>query len=686
MITKTNRIIELVSVLNKYRNAYYNNNESLISDKEYDRLFDELVKLEQEEGLILANSPTQTVGYEVVSKLKKVTHNHPLLSLDKTTEVDKFFDFFKGKSTLLMAKMDGLTCSLLYQNGKLVRAESRGDGETGEDITHNAKVFINLPMEIPFKGEMIIDGECIITYHDFEKINKPLVEKAEQEATVAGLTGKEFNEYVRKHSYANPRNLVSGSVRQLDNSVAAKRNIRFIGWKLYSMKHPDGTPYEIKKHTDGLIYLEKCGFEVVSNITMIDNTVSDYMDAIESIKNDCEKLNYPIDGMVGIFDDIEYGMNLGRTGHHPRHSIAFKFPQEEVETTLRDIEWSPSRTGMINPVAIFDAIEIDGTTISRATLSNVSIIKELELGIGDTLTIIKANQIIPQITDNLTRSNNYKLPIVCPVCGQPLTLKNDTGREMLFCTNNDCPGINHDRISNFAHREAMNIVGISEERLKILMDRGFITDFASIYRLKDYCNDIIKIDGFGKASVDNLLKAIDDSISCKFSNVLVAIGIPGIGKSTAKTVSKHCSAIKSDKGIFRIFIDLACSDYDWTVLENFGGSMSTAINTYVQNNLNKIEPLISILNVSEDSGGGIANNKFGGKTFCITGKLFKYENRDRLADDIEKYGGKVVSSVTSKTNYLITNEPDSGSSKNQKAAKFGTSIITEEQFIEMCQK
>ena len=426
MIFKTNRIIELVSLLNKYRDAYYNRNESLVSDKEYDMLFDELVKLEQEQGLILANSPTQTVGYEVVSQLKKVTHNHPLLSLGKTTEIQEFYDYFKGLPMLLMAKMDGLTCSLLYRDGKLVRAESRGDGETGEDITHNAKVIVNLPLEIPFKGEMIIDGECIITRHDFERINKPLVEKAEKEATAVGLTGKDFKEYVRKHSYANPRNLVSGSVRQLDSGVAAKRNIRFIGWKLHSMKNPDGTPYGVKEHTEGLIHLEKCGFEVVSNITMIDHSVSDYENAIESIKNDCEKLNYPIDGMVGMFDNIEYGNNLGRTGHHPRHSLAFKFYQEDVETTLRDIEWSPSRTGLINPVAIFDAIEIDGTTVSRATLNNVSIIEELKLGIGDTIGVIKANQIIPNVTKNLTESNTYQIPKTCPCCGSPTIIKADT--------------------------------------------------------------------------------------------------------------------------------------------------------------------------------------------------------------------------------------------------------------------
>lgn len=678
MIIKTNRIIELVSLLNKYRDAYYNDNESLVSDKEYDMLFDELVKLEQEQGLILANSPTQTVGYEVVSQLKKVTHNHPLLSLGKTTEIQEFYDYFKGLPMLLMAKMDGLTCSLLYRDGKLVRAESRGDGETGEDITHNAKVIVNLPLEIPFKGEMIIDGECIITRHDFERINKPLVEKAEKEATAAGLTGKDFKEYVRKHSYANPRNLVSGSVRQLDSGVAAKRNIRFIGWKLHSMKNPDGTPYGVDKHTHGLIHLEKCGFEVVSNITMIENSVTDYENAIESIKNDCEKLNYPIDGMVGMFDDIEYGNNLGRTGHHPRHSLAFKFYQEDVETTLRDIEWSPSRTGLINPVAIFDAIEIDGTTVSRATLNNVSIIEELKLGIGDTIGVIKANQIIPNVTKNFTESNTYQIPKTCPCCGSPTIIKADNERKMLYCSNAHCPAVMHDRIANFATRDAINIVGVSEKRLNILMELGFVTDFESLYKLKEHRAELINLRGFGESSTDALLKAIEESKNCKLQNVLVAIGMPGIGKSAAKTIANYCSK-NTNGNVFDTFLQFAKSNHDWSALPEIGEGTSNGINQYVIDNIDQIEPLLHILNVEQPTKND--NGALAGKTFCITGKLVSFPNRDALVADIESKSGIVVSSVTAKTNYLITNDKTSGSSKNKAAEKHGTKIITEIEYI-----
>lgn len=678
------RIVELVSLLNKYRNAYYNQNESLISDKEYDALYDELMMLEQEYGLILANSPTQTVGYEAVSQLSKVKHNHLLLSLGKTTEIKEFCDYFKGLPTLLMAKMDGLTCSLLYRDGKLVRAESRGDGEIGEDITHNAKTFINLPMEIPFKGEMIIDGECIITRHDFEKINKPLVEKAEKEATAAGLIGKEFKKYVRKHSYANPRNLVSGSVRQLDSGVAAKRNIRFIGWKLHSVKNPDGTPYDIKEHTAGLAHLEKCGFEVVPHIVnhfkfANDKAVEVYFDmSIKKLNRSCDKLSYPIDGMVGMFDDIEYGNNLGRTGHHPRHSLAFKFYQEDVETTLRDIEWSPSRTGAINPVAVFDSVEIDGTTVSRATLNNVSIIKELKLGIGDTIGVIKANQIIPYIKKNFTESNTYQIPNVCPCCGSPTIIKADNERKLLYCSNNHCPAVIHDKIANFTMREAMNIVGVSEKKLEVLMNLGFITDFESIYRLKDHRDEIINIQGFGKSSTDALLKSIETSRNCKLQNVLVAIGIPGIGKESAKIIANHCSQNSNDN-VFETFLKFIYNNYDWSVLPEIGEGTRDSINRYVNENYNQIEPLLHILNVEQPIRND--NGVFSNKVFCITGKLTLYSNRAALVADIESKGGMVVSSVTTKTNYLITNDKTSGSAKNKAAEKYGTKIITENEYV-----
>ena len=640
MICKTNKIKELVALLNTYRDAYYNRNESLVSDKEYDMLFDELVNLEQEQGLILTNSPTQSVGYISLSQLQKVKHSHPLLSLGKTTNINEFIEYFGNKNCLIMAKLDGLTCSLTYEKGKLVRAESRGDGEIGEDITHNAKVFSNLPTEISFKGKLEIDGECIITYDEFEHI------KARENV-----------------EYKNPRNLVSGSVRQLNSEIAAKRNIKFIAWRLHEAEN-----VSIQYHSEGFEFLSNLGFDVVPYYINSFNT-------IELIKKECEIKQIPIDGIVGMFDNIEYGNSLGRTGHHPRHSLAYKFYQEENETVLLNIEWSTSRTGLVNPVAIFEPVEIDGTTISRATLNNVSIIKELELGIGDTVTVIKANQIIPKITQNLTRSNTYQIPSVCPSCGEPVTIKNDNGREMLYCTNKHCKAILHDKISNFTAREAMNIVGISEERLYSLMNMGYITSFESLYRLKDYRDEIAKAKGFGESSIDKLINAIEVSKKCRLINVIVAIGIPGIGKSAARTIAEYCETTGVEN-TFQEFINLAMSGFDWGVLQEIGQVMSDNINSYVADNYEDIQPLIDILEIEKPHKSDL-HQIYNGKTFCITGKLVEFDNRNALVCDIETKGGMVVPSVTSKTQYLITNDKTSGSSKNKAAEKYGTRVISE---------
>lgn len=644
MNNKINDIKSLVHKLNIYRDEYYNNNNSIISDREYDNLFDRLVTLEKETGYILSNSPTQSVGYTSLSQLQKVKHSHPLLSLGKTTDIQEFIKYFGNNDCVIMAKLDGLTCSLTYDNGKLVRAESRGDGEVGEDITHNAKVFSNIPTDIPFKGKLEVDGECIITYDEFERIKK-----------------REDTEY------KNPRNLVSGSVRQLNKEVAARRNIQFIAWKLYSAEGID-----IKYLSQGFDFLLQLGFDVVPHYNNSFNT-------IDWIKEDCEKKQIPIDGVVGMFDDIEYGNSLGRTGHHPRHSLAYKFYQEENETTLIDIEWSTSRTGLVNPVAIFEPVEIDGTTVSRATLNNVSIIKELELGIGDTITVIKANQIIPKITQNLTRSNTYQIPLTCPVCGSQLIIKNDNGREMLYCINNHCKAILHDKIANFATREAMNIVGISEERLRSLMDMGFITNFESLYNLKKYRDEIAKAKGFGESSIDNLINAIEASRKCQLNNAIVAIGIPGIGKSAARTIAEYCETTGADN-TFQEFINLAMSGFDWSILPEMGRATSDNINAYVTENYNDIQPLVDILEIEKPKKMNTGND-LDGKTFCITGKLVEFDNRNALVYNIETRGGKVVSSVTAKTQYLITNDKTSGSSKNKAAEKYGTKIISETEYI-----
>lgn len=650
----------LVDRLNAYRDAYYNKNESLVSDKEYDALFDQLAALEQQTGIVYPNSPTATVGYEAVSKLQKVAHNHPLLSLGKTTNLQEFCDYFEGKPMNLMAKMDGLTASVVYRDGVLRSAESRGNGEVGEDITHTARTFCNLPQKIPFQGELIVDGECIIDYPTFRRINQ-------QEQT----------------EYKNPRNLVSGTVRQLDSRVSAQRGVKFIAWKLYAASDEAGSPLDdTKTYSSAFALLEKLGFEVVPHV-YLDNRYPDEAsrrDALETemeaLQQDCAAKGFPIDGLVGSFNDVAYGLSLGSTGHHPKHSLAFKFYQDRNETVLRDIEWSTNRTGQVNPVAIFDPVEIDGTTVSRASLNNVSIIKELELGLGDTITVIKANQIIPMVTDNLTRSASYVFPTTCGSCGTPLELRNDNGREMLYCVNPHCPAIRLDQITYFVSRDAMNILGLSQERLKLLIDRGFVRDFADLYHLDAHREELMEMERLGQDSVDNLLSAIDASRNCRMSNVLTAIGIPTIGKNNAKILAAQCAGAGNP---LERFLELAKDNYDWSVLDGFGDVMSSAINQYVADNEARIRPLLDVLNIAPEqprAAGGLE-----GKAFCITGKLLHYPNRDALVADIEKNGGKVVSGVSAKTDYLITNDKDSGSSKNQKAAKFGTKIISEDEFL-----
>ena len=655
----------LVDRLNQYRDAYYNKNESPVSDQEYDRLFDQLARLEAETGIVYADSPTATVGYQAVSKLTKVTHNHPLLSLGKTTDIREFCDYFEGKPMNLMAKMDGLTASIVYRQGQLVRAESRGNGEVGEDITHTARTFANLPQRIPFPGELIVDGECIIDYPTFRNIIR-------QEQT----------------DYKNPRNLVSGTVRQLDSRVAARRGVKFIAWKLYAASDENGVPLaDTRTYSAAFALLAKLGFSVVPHVSL-ENRYPDgesrreaMETEMEALQQDCAALGYPIDGLVGSFDDVAYGLGLGSTGHHPKHSLAFKFYQDRNETVLRDIEWSTNRTGQVNPVAIFDPVEIDGTTVSRASLNNVSIVKELELGLGDTITVIKANQIIPMVTDNLTRSGGYVFPTVCGSCGKPLELRCDNGREMLYCVNPGCPAIRLDQIAYFVSRDAMNIMGLSQERLKMLMEQGFVRDFADIYHLDAHREALMEMERFGQDSVDNLLSAIDVSRSCRMSNVLTAIGIPTIGKNNAKILAAQCAG---EGNPLERFLTMAKENYDWTVLDGFGQVMSSAINQFVAENEGRIRPLLPVLNIAPEqprAAGGLE-----GKAFCITGKLLHFPNRDALVAEIEARGGKVVSGVSAKTDYLITNDKDSGSSKNQKAAKFGTRILSEEEFLALCRE
>lgn len=639
---------ELINKINYYCDCYYNKNKSVISDKEFDELYDRLKYLEDTLGIIYPDSPTQHIGYSVVSDLKKVKHNHPLKSLDKTTNVNEFIKYFNGKPFDIMAKLDGLTISLRYLNGELVSAETRGNGEYGEDIIHNARTFV--PTKIPFKGELIVDGEAIIDRKTFEKINNDLPKGVKK--------------------YKSPRNLASGSVRNLDSEICANRNVRFIAWNLYVAKPTAEEVLYGVSHITNLMLLGNLGFEVCdcSLITDPKNQVETTMD---TIRKRCEDNGIPIDGLVGRFDDIEYGISLGSTDKFPRHSYAFKFYQERNETTLKDVEWNTSRTNVINPVAIFDPIEIDGATVSRATVNNVSQIKKLALGYGDSILVIKANQIIPQITENLDRSGTIRIPDVCPCCGAKTEIRSEGAAEILYCTNPKCKGAMLDRLVNFCGKNGMDIHGLSEERIKALLNCGYLSDFNSIYNLNLYKTNLEKLEGFGKSSVKKLLEAIEKSKASKFANVLVAIGIPSIGKASAKQVAKECSN-SPDK-----FLAMVNSNYDWSKLPDFGKSTSKKINEYVKRNYDEIKAIFNELNCDEEVE---VVNILNGKTFCITGKLIEYKNRDELIGDIEKYGGKVVSGVTSKTDYLITNNKDEETSKTKNAKKFGTKIISENDF------
>lgn len=657
-MTETMRVVRaLVEKLNRYRDAYYNHNESLITDQEYDALYDKLLSLEEETGIILSDSPTQNVGFTSISKLNKVTHNHPLLSLGKTTDISEFKDYFGKRDVVLMAKLDGLTCSLLYKDGKLVRAESRGDGEVGEDITNNAFAFSGFPLTIPYQGELIVDGECIITKDEFERIK-------EREST----------------EYKNPRNLVSGTVRQLSNEIVKNRHVRFIAWKLYSIDEKPGC------NSECFARLAELGFDVVPYIKTWNNeNYENFENAVEYISVVCEEKHIPIDGIVGMFDDIQYGESLGMTAHHPRHSLAYKFYQDDNETTLLDIEWATSRTGLINPVAVFGPVEIDGTTVSRATLNNVSIIKELELGIGDTITVIKSNQIIPKVTQNLTRSGTYGLPTVCPCCGQAVEIRNENGREMMYCVNKECPSIMLDRIANFVSRDGLNIIGLSDERIRSLMDNSFVKWERDLFCLKEHRAEIVKLPGWGESSFDNLMESIEKGRHCRISNAIVAIGIPGIGKTAAKMIEKHLASLDKTHPYngFDLFLHSAMHDYDWSVIPGIGEPTSNAINRFVQENDSNLYDIAAELIIDSADAGKELKSVLSGKSFCITGKLIYFASRNDLVSDIESKGGTVTAGVTAKTDYLITNDKNSGSSKNKAAEKFGTKIISEEEYLNM---
>ncbi len=643
------RMRELVDKLNEASRAYYAKDVEIMSNYEYDKLYDELVNLEAETGITLSDSPTVNVGYESVDFLPKEAHEKPMLSLSKTKDRAELHDWVGEKEAILSWKLDGLTIVLTYKNGDLYKAVTRGNGEIGEVITANARAFKNIPLKISYKGDLIVRGEAVITYSDFEKINAAIIDADSK--------------------YKNPRNLCSGSVRQLDSSVTANRNVRFYAFSLVSSEDIDFN----NSFENQFKYLKGLGFDVVEYKRVNKDNI---LETIEWFAESIEANNIPSDGLVLTYDDIAYGVSLGRTAKFPRNAIAFKWQDEIKETILREIEWSPSRTGLINPVAIFDTIDLEGTNVSRASLHNISYVEDLKLGIGDHITVYKANMIIPQIAENITKSGNLTIPSVCPVCGGATEVRQDSDTKMLYCSNTQCAAKKIKSFSHFVERNAMNIEGLSEATLEKFISLGFIKDFVDIYKLETYRDKITNLEGFGEKSYENIIASINASRECMLHALINALGIPGIGSANAKLL---CKAFDNDLDKL-----LSATVEDISAVEGMGEILATGIVNYMQDekNLKLIDELRKELNfikiIVDESTQVLA-----GKTFVITGSLNNYVNRDELKSIIEEKGGKVAGSVSAKTTALINNDATSNSSKNKKAKELGVEIITEAQFEEM---
>lgn len=645
---KTARIKELVEILNEAAKVYYSGNDEIMSNYEYDRLYDELQKLEEETGIRMSGSPTGMVGYETLSELPKETHNTPMLSLDKTKSVETLADFAGEHTSLLSWKLDGLTVVLTYQDGELLKAVTRGNGTVGEVITPNARTFKNLPLKIPFTGNLTLRGEAVITYSDFEKINAAITDDSEK--------------------YKNPRNLCSGSVRQLNSRITAERNVRFIAFALISA---DGVDFHNSRE-EQFKWLEKQGFEVVERKIV---TGADMASAVEYFSDKVKTNDFPSDGLVLLYDDIAYGESLGSTAKFPRNAIAFKWADETAVTTLREVEWSASRTGLINPVAVFDPVELEGTTVSRASVHNVSIVQELKLGIGDKITVYKANMIIPQIGENLTGSNTLEIPDKCPVCGQDTRVEQSAGARMLYCTNPDCQAKNIKKFQHFVTRNAMNIDGISEQTLEKFIDKGFVKEYTDLYHLDRYRTEITEMEGFGEKSYENIISSVNASRKTTLARVLYSLGIAGIGLANAKLICRHLDD-SPDK------VTKASAE-ELMEIEGIGEVLAGTFSEYFksEDNLAKFFALLSELTLEKEERN--TESPVAGKTFVITGGVNHFANRDELKAYIEKLGGKTTGSVSAKTDYLINNDVTSNSSKNKKAKELGIPILSEEDFLKL---
>lgn len=647
--SKMDRIKELVELLNKAGKSYYSEGRELMSNYEYDALYDELGMLEKETGYILSNSPTVNVGYEVLSELPKERHESPMLSLDKTKSPEALAEWLGSQKGLLSWKLDGLTIVLTYDNGQLQKAVTRGNGEVGEIITNNARVFKNVPVTIPFKGKLVLRGEAIITYSDFERINEQIPEADAK--------------------YKNPRNLCSGSVRQLNNEITAQRNVHFFAFTLVSAQDVDFDNSRQRQFE----WLKDQGFSVVEYKMVTKDTI---LDTIEWFEKTIVTNDFPSDGLVILYDDIAYGDSLGRTAKFPRNAMAFKWTDETAETTLREIEWSASRTGLINPVAVFDPVELEGTQVSRASVHNISIVESLKLGIGDRIKVFKANMIIPQIAENLTQSGNLEIPEVCPVCGGKTQIKQVNDVKTLYCINEDCQAKHVKSFAHFVSRDALNIDGLSKATLEKFIQHGFLKNFCDLYHLEKFRDEIIALDGFGEKSYENLLTSVENSRNTTLPKFIYGLGIANVGLSNAKMIVQ---ALGND--IEKI---IHAGRQELEKIDGVGAVIADTFASYFENEKNKEEFYKLLQEMHIEKAQDNQNNQIlTGKVFVITGSLEHFENRNQLKERIEQLGGRVTGSVTGKTSYLINNDSHSTSSKNKTAAKLGVPVITENEFLEM---
>ena len=649
MNKKVDRINELVKKLNEAAKAYYQGTKEIMSNFEYDALYDELVALEKETGVVLASSPTVNVGYEVLSELPKERHEKPMLSLDKTKDVQALKEWVGNQKTILSWKLDGLTIVLTYKNGKLDKAVTRGNGEVGEVITNNAKVFKNVPLSIAHQGELVLRGEAVITYSDFYRINEE-IEDADAK-------------------YKNPRNLCSGSVRQLNNEITAKRNVNFFA---FSLVNADGVDFE-NSHEKQMLWLKSQGFDVVEYEIVTADTLEE---SVQGFASKIESNDFPSDGLVLIYDNISYGESLGRTAKFPRNSIAFKWADEIRETTLKEIEWSPSRTGLINPVAIFEPVELEGTTVSRASVHNISVMEGLELGIGDTIEVYKANMIIPQIAENKTRSGLAEIPKKCPTCGGMTEIRQIADAKALYCTNPECQAKKIKSFTLFVSRDAMNMEGLSEATLEKFIAKGFIHEFADMFKLERYADEIKEMEGFGEKSCNNLLASVEKARNTTLPRLIYAMGIQNIGVANAKMLAKQYH--------YNIEELQRASVEELSAIDGIGEVIANSIEEYFRNEKNQqiIANLLAEVTIEKPEENTNAQI-FEGMNFVITGSVEHFANRNEVKAVIESRGGKVTGSVTSKTNYLINNDTTSNSSKNKKAKELNIPIISEADFLKM---